>query len=56
MLGNALINYLKVLGFTNLITPKELDLKDRKATLEYIKKNKPEIVVPLGSSLRLRRI
>ncbi len=53
MLGNALINYLKVLGFTNLITPnrKELDLKDRKATLEYIKKNKPEIVVHLAAQV-----
>lgn len=53
LVGGAIWRYLESEGFTNLIgaTSSELDLRDRQATFDFFKKNKPEVVIDAAAKV-----
>ena len=53
LVGGAIWKHLEEEGFSNLIgaTSSELDLRDRQATLEFFKNNKPEVVIDAAAKV-----
>ena len=47
LVGSAIVKKLKAKGYKNILTAdrKKLDLLDQKAVFNYLKKNKPKIVI-----------
>lgn len=53
LVGGAIWRFLESEGFTNLIgaSSQDLDLRDREATLEFFKKNQPEVVIDAAAKV-----